>query len=202
MAVASGLMVMAQICSIVGNMSEQANELPNRMLPPRMRRLIDTIIEESGMTWRARHVQAVTNPVGSMAIRVDRRRVRGGATLFVASAFAYDSVDEGILTVHRHDVYQGVGGIQVEPFTRRYIIDPSVGSIEARRNDKAEDQVGLRDSMGVLRSINRAGRSHDPFVNDVAETNLRFVMGAVAYDGNPEAYFHHEIADAFTSWRI
>ncbi len=162
--------------------------------------MANAIIQESGTQWRARRVEAVSNSVGAMAIRVDRRRTKDGVTRFSASAFVFDAIDEGVLTVHRHDVYRGEDGLQVEPFTRRFIIDPSVGSILQRQKDKAEDPEGAREATTVMRSIRRARASHDPFVTMPAEVNLRVVLDAVAVETrDPEAYFHPRIVDAFSA---
>ena len=184
-------------------MSEQAGTTqPDRMITPRLWRLTNAIIQESGTQWRVRRVQAVSNPVGAMAIRVDHRRMGDGVTRFSAAAFVYDAIDEGVLTVHRHDVYRGDADehAQVEPFTRRFIIDPSVGSILQRQKDKAEDLEGVREATTILHSIQRARASHDPFVTIAAETNLHVVLDAVAADTeDPEAYFHSRIVDAFNA---
>lgn len=183
-------------------MTEQARAIPDRMITPSMWKISNTIIGESGTSWRENHVQAVRNPVGSMAIRVDRRRKRDGVTLFVASAFVYDT-EEGVLTVHRHEVYDDDSeGPQLEPFSRRFIIDPSPGSVLELQKDKAEDPIGFRDSMSVLLEIKRAKSSCDPFVPGLAKGSLRFIFDAVANDtspeASPEAYFHSEILAAFT----
>ena len=182
-------------------MSEQAGTAqPDRMITPRLWRLTNAIIQESGTQWRARRVEAVCNSVGTMAIRVDRRRMGDGVTRLSAAAFVYDALDEGVLTVHRHDVYRGKddGHLQLEPFTRRFIIDPTIGSIMRRQKDSADDLDGVREATTVMRSIKWARASHDPFVTIGAETDLRVVLDAVAADTrDPEAYFHPRIVDAF-----
>lgn len=183
-------------------MSEQTGTTqPDRMLTPRLWRLTTTIIEKSGTPSRARRVRAVSTPVGAMAIRVDRRGMGDGTTRFSAAAFVYDAVDEGVLTIHRHDVYRGKldESVQVEAFTRRFIIDPTVGSLVRRRTDNAEDFEGVREAVSVMRSITRARVGHDPFVTVTAHANLSVVLDAVAADSrDTEAYFHPQILEAFS----
>lgn len=199
-------MVIAQNCSTVGFMSNQHPLLLDRMITPRMWQLSNSIIEESGTPFRANRVQAISSPVGSLALRVDRRRMRGGDILFVASAFVYDQVDEGILTVHRHEVYHANAATpELEAFTRRFHIDPSVGSMLRRQKDRVEDPVGYSGAMNVLQSIKRADRSLDPLSNHTAGIGLRAVFQAIKdenaglneADSNEEAYFHNTIVAEF-----
>ena len=182
-------------------MSEQAGTTqPDRMMTPRLWRLTNAIIQESGTQWRTRRVQAVTNPVGTMAMRVDHRRMGDGVTRFSAAAFVYDATDEGVLTVHRHDVYRGDDELQLESFTRRFTIDPAIGSILRRQKDAADDLEGVREATTVLRSIKWARASHNPFGNDTARTDLQVVLDAVAAEPrDPEAYFHPQIVAAFST---